>query len=74
MLRGGASSREGGLCLQAVFALLDVLHKWGEEAKEAAAMRQVRGEAVEDDWEGVRSLLSDIPKDLLAQVSWLWRE
>ena len=35
MLRGGPSSREGGLCLQAVFSLLDVLHKWGEDAKSA---------------------------------------
>lgn len=43
VLRGGASSREGGLCLQAVFSLLDVLHKWGEEAKLASTQQSGEG-------------------------------
>jgi hypothetical protein len=32
----GASSREGTLCCQAVFALLDTLQRWHEDAKSAA--------------------------------------
>lgn len=40
MLRGGPASREGGLCLQAVFSLLDVLHKWGEDTKAALTKQQ----------------------------------
>jgi hypothetical protein len=36
VLRGGASSREGELCVQAVFTLLDVLKAWLEEQRNAA--------------------------------------
>jgi hypothetical protein len=33
VLRGGRSSREGELCVQAVFSLLDTLKLWLEDAR-----------------------------------------
>ncbi|GAB4817356.1 hypothetical protein N2152v2_004402 [Parachlorella kessleri] len=74
VLRGGALSREGGLCMQAVFSLLDVLHKWGEDVKTAES----RGggdsgsgadASMSQSWDRVRQLLNTIPKDLLAQAA-----
>lgn len=44
VLAGGPSTREGVLCLQAIFSLLDVLQRWSEEAKVAALGVRVRGE------------------------------
>jgi len=37
VLEGGSASREGALCVQAVFRLLDVLAKWVSGARDAAA-------------------------------------
>ena len=37
VLEGGSASREGALCVQAVFRLLDVLAKWVAGARDAAA-------------------------------------
>ena len=44
MLRGGAGSREGALCLQAVFGLLDTLQKWCEDAKATALSALIASE------------------------------
>lgn len=38
MLRGAAANKEGELCVQAIFLLLDVLKKWAEDAKGTAAV------------------------------------
>ena len=37
VLREGHASREGELCVQEVFSLLDVLHKWVAEGRSAAS-------------------------------------
>lgn len=37
VLRGAAANKEGELCVQAIFLLLDVLKKWAEDAKGTAA-------------------------------------
>ena len=37
VLRGAAANKEGELCVQAIFLLLDVLKKWAEDAKGSAA-------------------------------------
>ena len=37
VLEGGHASREGELCVQAVFSLLDVLKAWLEQRKRGAA-------------------------------------
>lgn len=37
VLEAGHASREGALCVQAVFRLLDVLAKWVAEARKEAA-------------------------------------
>lgn len=37
MLRGAGANKEGELCVQAIFLLLDVLKKWAEDAKGTAA-------------------------------------
>ena len=33
VLRGAAANKEGELCVQAIFLLLDVLKKWAQDAK-----------------------------------------
>ena len=38
VLRGAAANKEGELCVQAIFLLLDVLKKWAEDAKGTAAV------------------------------------
>jgi hypothetical protein len=40
VLAGASSSREGTLCCQAIFALLDTLQKWHGDAKAAAQKEQ----------------------------------
>ena len=40
VLAGASSSREGTLCCQAIFALLDTLQKWHGDAKAAAQREQ----------------------------------
>lgn len=37
MLRGAGAHKEGELCVQAIFLLLDVLAKWMEDSKGSAA-------------------------------------
>lgn len=37
VLRGAGANKEGELCVQAIFLLLDVLKKWAEDAKGTAA-------------------------------------
>lgn len=37
VLKGAGAHKEGELCVQAIFLLLDVLKKWAEEAKGTAA-------------------------------------
>ncbi len=36
VLRGAGSNKEGELCVQAIFLLLDVLKKWAEDTKGTA--------------------------------------
>ena len=44
VLRGAAANKEGELCVQAIFLLLDVLKKWAEDAKGTAAFSASRTE------------------------------
>jgi len=37
VLKGAGAHKEGELCVQAIFLLLDVLKKWAEETKGTAA-------------------------------------
>jgi hypothetical protein len=37
VLRAGPASREGELCVQEVFGLLDVLHQWVAQARAASS-------------------------------------
>lgn len=37
VLKGAGSNKEGELCVQAIFLLLDVLKKWAEDTKGTTA-------------------------------------
>ena len=37
VLRGAGANKEGELCVQAIFLLLDILNKWAQDNKAASA-------------------------------------
>ena len=82
VLAGASSSREGTLCCQACFALLDTLQKWHGDAKAAAQREQGSGQAepgqsgelgqyvpLGPEWDCIHQLLEAMPKQLLAQAA-----
>ncbi|PSC70468.1 serine threonine-kinase ATR isoform X1 [Micractinium conductrix] len=78
---GGAASREGMLCCQTIFTLLDTLHNWHSDANAvrqrelaaavAAAPAADSGQQVElgTEWDCIEQLLAAMPKQLLAQAA-----
>ncbi|KAL3137629.1 hypothetical protein ABBQ38_004906 [Trebouxia sp. C0009 RCD-2024] len=76
VLRGAAANKEGELCVQAIFLLLDVLKKWAEDAKGTAAFSASgvagggqSGSGAASTAQAVHELLGSIPQDLLAQAA-----
>ncbi|KAL4421833.1 hypothetical protein ABPG77_001622 [Micractinium sp. CCAP 211/92] len=83
VLAGASMSREGTLCCQAVFSLLDTLQRWHGDAKKAAQAEQQHlgvndpgraGESGEHlqlgpQWDCIEQLLGAMPKQLLAQAA-----
>lgn len=77
MLAGASGSREGTLCCQAVFALLDTLQRWHGDAKAAAQRDPQSGPPSEPgqqaslgpQWDCIHQLLEAMPKQQLAQAA-----
>ncbi|KAL0029509.1 hypothetical protein WJX79_000191 [Trebouxia sp. C0005] len=76
VLKGAGAHKEGELCVQAIFLLLDVLKKWAEEAKGTAAWSASGAPGVSSgsiaptsSAQHVHQLLASIPQDLLAQAA-----
>lgn len=85
VLGGASSSREGTLCCQAVFALLDTLQKWHGDAQAAAQKAAEKQKEKERDgqkekakegpvalgpqWDCIHRLLEAMPKQLLARAA-----
>ena len=67
VLRAGPASREGELCVQEVFSLLDVLHQWVAEARAPPLPGTVAATSTGD---GVRpcSRSSTLPQQLPAHA------
>lgn len=80
-LKGFESSKETVLCVQAVYTLLDVLHRWSEDAKApqkpvsatttttttSTTIGNDEGEENDREWDAVRRMLSGIPKEKVAR-------
>ncbi|KAL0053239.1 hypothetical protein WJX82_003001 [Trebouxia sp. C0006] len=73
VLKGAGAHKEGELCVQAIFLLLDVLKKWAEETKGTAAWSASGAPGASSgptsSAQDVHQLLASIPQDLLAQAA-----